>query len=104
MPVVPTTAAPAPAPSPAAPPPPAARSVDVQDYLFSPASISVPAGTTITWTNAGQSVHTVTADGGAFDTGMFAPGARFSHTFAGAGTFAYRCQIHPSMVASVVVG
>lgn len=75
----------------------------MQDYLFSPASISVPAGTTVTWTNTGQSVHTVTADLGAFDSGTLSSGARFSHTFAAPGTFAYRCRIHSGMVASVVV-
>ncbi|GAC1371305.1 MAG: hypothetical protein NVSMB32_15520 [Actinomycetota bacterium] len=51
----------------------------------------------------GQGEHTVTADGGAFDTGMFAPGARFVHTFRTPGTFAYHCQIHSNMTGNVVV-
>ena len=43
--------------------------VSIVDFAFQPASIEVPAGSTVTWTNTGAAPHTVTADDGAFDSG-----------------------------------
>ncbi len=75
--------------------------VDIVDDAFRPASISVPAGTTVTWTNRGGSSHTVTGTG--FDSVMTRPGATFSFTFATAGTFRYVCSFHSGMSGTVVV-
>jgi plastocyanin len=72
-------------------------------YAFSPTSISVAAGSTVTWTNTTDAPHTVTADGGQFSSSIVNPGQTFSHTFASAGTFAYHCTVHPYMTASVIV-
>jgi plastocyanin len=77
--------------------------VTIVDFAFQPASLEVPAGTTVTWTNSGAAPHTVTADNGAFDSGRLAPGASFSQTFGTAGTFTYHCEIHPQMTGSIVV-
>jgi hypothetical protein len=77
--------------------------VSIVDFLFSPGSVAVDAGGTVTWTNNGPSLHTVTATDGSFDSGQMAAGASFSHTFASAGTFSYFCAIHPDMVGSVTV-
>ena len=46
-----------------------ANAVSIVDFAFQPASIEVPAGSTVTWTNTGAATHTVTADDGAFDSG-----------------------------------
>lgn len=73
------------------------------DYAFSPASITVKAGSAVTWTNTGSAPHTVTADDGSFDSGSLANGATFSHTFAKAGTFTFHCAIHSTMKGTVVV-
>lgn len=70
---------------------------------FSPASMTIKAGTALTWTNADNVTHTVTADDGSFDSGNVASGATFSHTFATAGTFAYHCNIHSSMHGTITV-
>jgi hypothetical protein len=54
-------------------------------------------GGTVTWSNDGQSAHTVTANSGSFDSGNLDPGQSFSHTFTQPGTFAYYCQYHRSL-------
>ncbi|MGH2615270.1 MAG: cupredoxin domain-containing protein [Thermomicrobiales bacterium] len=77
--------------------------VQVVDFAFEPASLMVSVGTTVTWTNAGDRPHTVTADDGSFDSGRLDPGEQFSHTFETAGTFSYFCGFHPEMQASVMV-
>lgn len=81
----------------------ASASVSIQNFAFSPGSIQVDAGTTVTWTNNDQTTHTVTTDDGSFDSGDVAPGGTFSMTFNTPGTFAYHCKIHPFMTASIVV-
>jgi len=82
---------------------PGANEVFIQGMAFSPSSITVTAGTTITWTNKDVATHTVTSDTKLFDSGNVGSNATFSFTFATAGTYAYHCNIHPSMVASVTV-
>jgi len=79
------------------------QAIAIQGFAFSPASLQVDAGTTVTWTNNDNVAHTVTADDGSFDSGPIQPGASFSHTFATAGTVAYHCSIHPFMTAQIVV-
>ena len=80
---------------------------DANGFGFSPKTITIKVGTTVTWTNMTSSSHTVTSDDGkSFDSGISNPiasGATFSHTFMTAGTFAYHCQIHPSMMATIIV-
>ena len=81
----------------------AGMSASIIDFGFQPASLSVKAGTTVTWKNTGAVAHTVTANDSSFDSGHVAPGASFQHTFTTAGTYAYHCAIHPAMTATVVV-
>jgi plastocyanin len=74
------------------------------DAVFSPSSLVVPVGTTVTWKNVGSVAHTVTGDDLAFnDSGPLDPGESFSKTFAKPGTFTYRCGPHPNMIGTVVV-
>ena len=77
--------------------------VSIVDFAFQPASVEVPVGGTVTWTNTGAAPHTATADGGAFDSGQLAPGAAFSQTFTAACSFPYHCNIHPDMTGTVNV-
>ncbi len=76
-------------------------------FAFSPASLTIKAGTTVTWKNTTTVPHTVTSDDGkSFDSGSskpIAPGGTFSFTFTTAGTFAYHCTIHPFMKATIIV-
>jgi len=82
---------------------PAGAAIKIVDFNFDPNTITVKAGTTVTWTNSGTAPHTVTADDGSFSSQSLASGGTFRRTFATAGTFAYHCAIHSSMKASVVV-
>jgi plastocyanin len=77
--------------------------VSIVSRAYQPATLTVTAGQTVTWTNHALTPHTVTAVGGQFDSGRIDPGESFTVTFATPGTFAYTCTIHPSMHGSVVV-
>jgi plastocyanin len=79
------------------------HAVTIANFAFDPPTLSVAAGTTVTWTNNDTSPHTVTADDGSFDSGNLNPGQSFTFTFAQGGTFAYHCNYHPNMKASIVV-
>jgi plastocyanin len=84
-------------------PEPGEVDVVMLDFDYSPRTVSVPVGTTLTWHNAGAALHTVTARDGYFDSGFAAQGDSFSHTFTTPGTFEYFCVIHPQMIATVEV-
>lgn len=77
--------------------------VSIVDFAFQPKSVTVTAGTAVTWTNEAGQAHTVTSDGGSFDSGQLAANDSFANVFDTAGTFAYHCSIHPQMTATVVV-
>ena len=77
--------------------------VEVVDFAFEPAMVMIEPGTTVTWTNAGDRPHTVTADDGSFDSGRLDPGEQFSVTFDEPGTFTYFCGFHPEMQGTVMV-
>lgn len=79
------------------------ETIEIEDFQFSPETLEIPVGTTVTWTNTGDAPHTATADDGAFDSGTIDPGGSFSFTFDEAGEFPYHCDIHPRMKASIVV-
>jgi len=78
-------------------------SVAVSDNQFSPASIQVSAGATVTWTWAqGSSLHNVTFPSGTSSANLGAS-TTFTRTFTTAGTFTYQCTIHPGMTGTVKV-
>jgi plastocyanin len=77
--------------------------VQMKDFLFSPATVTVHVGDLITWRNTGKTPHTATADDGSFDTGTVTPGQSASHMFTKPGTFTYYCTIHPNMKGTVRV-
>ena len=77
--------------------------VEIINFAFSPRSIEVDAGTTVAWRNTDPTAHTVTARDDTFDSGTVDPGSGFETTFAQPGTFAYFCQIHPTMRGSIRV-
>jgi len=70
---------------------------------YNPNPITISAGMTVTWKNNDNTSHTSTSSSAAWDSGVMAPGATFSHTFPSAGTFAYHCSLHPNMVGTVTV-
>jgi plastocyanin len=78
--------------------------VKIDNFSFGPATITIPAGATVTWTNNDDVPHVVTSD----DNKMFKSKAldtddRFSFTFTKPGTYNYYCAIHPKMTAKIVV-
>ncbi len=75
----------------------------IADFNFDPQTISVKAGTEVTWTNSDDATHTATADDGSFDTGDLDKGDSKSVTFDKAGSFTYYCRFHPFMKATVEV-
>lgn len=76
---------------------------EIQDFAFRPRRIEVPVGTTIAFANAGAVEHSVTADGGAFDSESIQPGGSATITFTQPGVFPFHCTPHPFMTGSVVV-
>lgn len=75
--------------------------VRIANFAFSPDTITVKAGTKVTWTNEDSTVHTVSATD--FESGEIKPGQSYSRTFSTPGTYDYRCSIHPSMTGKVIV-
>ena len=81
----------------------ATRGVAIRDFAFSPRTVEIRVGDTVTWTNRDSVAHTATARNGSFDTGLLAEGASGSVRFTAAGTYRYVCTPHPEMTGTVVV-
>jgi len=81
----------------------ATHEVAIADFAFAPATLTITAGDTVTWTNEDAVVHTATSVDGAFDSGDLAEGASYSLTFTTPGTYDYLCTPHPSMTGRIVV-
>jgi plastocyanin len=78
-------------------------SINIMNFKFDPTPLTIPVGTTVVWTNQDTAPHTATSDTGAWDSGTLMTGKAFSFTFSQAGTFAYHCNIHPTMHGTVTV-
>lgn len=78
--------------------------VSVSDFSFSPTSAEGSRGSMAVWTFLGPSTHTASdvSGMGLFDSGEQLPGGSYSFTFVGAGTYLYRCQIHPTLMQARV--
>ena len=79
--------------------------VQIKSYAFSPATLTIKAGTKVTWTNYDTAPHTVTVDSGPvkFSSPTLQKGDSFTYTFTTPGTYSYYCAVHPDMTAKVVV-
>ena len=86
-------------------PRPAATSAEVKidNFSFGPGEITVPVGSTATWTNRDDIPHTVVSTDGVFKSKVMDTDEKFSFTFTKPGTFPYFCSIHPKMTGKVVV-
>jgi LPXTG-motif cell wall-anchored protein len=91
-----------------------AASVTVGDNFYSPQTITISAGQSVTWTypSSGSSIHSVTADDGSFNSSpgcpgnvnaCMGPGDTYRHTFSSAGTFPYHCLVHGFAMSGTVV-
>ena len=70
---------------------------------YSPSPVRLALGSSVTWINNDNTAHTSTADGGAWNSAVIAPGRTFTRTFTTAGSFPYHCTIHPGMVGTIEV-
>nr|WP_297625026.1 cupredoxin family copper-binding protein [Nocardia sp.] len=95
-----STSAPATAPANA---PAGPNAVTITNFAFTPATLTVPVGTTVTWTNRDEEPHNISPAAGGFKSPNMGTGATYTFTFTKAGTFAYVCSIHPFMHGTVVV-
>ena len=77
--------------------------VVVDNFSFGPAVVTVPVGTTVTWTNHDDIPHNVVSPERKFKSPVLDTDEAFSHTFEVAGTYKYYCSIHPRMTGQVVV-
>jgi plastocyanin len=77
--------------------------VMAKDFMFAPTSISVAAGSTVTWTNRDDEPHTIVSEGGLFRSGALDTNESFSFRFDKPGTYRYACSIHPRMVGTIIV-
>lgn len=77
--------------------------VKIDNFSFSPATVTIPAGTTVRWTNRDDIPHTVVSDDKAFESKVLDTNEEFTYTFTKPGTYGYFCSIHPKMTAKIVV-
>ncbi|MGB8309668.1 MAG: plastocyanin/azurin family copper-binding protein [Methanoregula sp.] len=103
-PSTPTTTASTPAPV------TGAVTVNIQNFAFSPASITISHGTTVTWVNQDSVNHQILndaagtfAEGALFSSDSLLNGKSYSFTFDTPGTYPYHCSIHPYMKGTVIV-
>ncbi len=84
---------------------PATAEVKIDNFSFGPATLTVPVGTSVTWTNRDDIPHTVvsTDDPKSFKSKVLDTDEKFSFTFSKAGTYPYFCSIHPKMTGKVIV-
>ncbi len=75
----------------------------IKDFMYAPMSITVKAGTKVTWLNMDDEPHTVVSDTGLFRSGGLDTNETFSYRFDKPGSYHITCSIHPRMVATIVV-
>jgi plastocyanin len=78
-------------------------SATIQNVAFSPNTITIASGSTVTWTNRDGAAHTVTADDGSWGSSTLRQGGTYSHVFTSLGSYTYHCAIHPFMKGTLVV-
>jgi plastocyanin len=77
--------------------------VKIDNFVFGPQTMTVPVGTTVTWTNSDDIPHTAVSTDGVFKSKVMDTDETFSYTFTQAGTYSYYCTIHPKMTGQIVV-
>ncbi len=77
--------------------------VNIDNFSFTPASLAVPAGAKVTWTNRDDIPHNVISVEKRFGSPVLDTDEKFTHSFTDAGEYAYFCSIHPRMTGKVLV-
>ena len=86
-------------------PTPAAMQISatIQNFAFSPNTITITSGSAVTWTNRDGVAHMVRADDGSWGSSTLGRGGTYSHVFTSSGSYTYHCAVHPYMTGTVVV-
>jgi plastocyanin len=82
---------------------PPANEITIQSMAFTPQTLTVPVNSTVKWKNLDGITHTVTSDNATWDSGNIPAGSTFKFTFTATGTFHYHCNIHQSMLGTIIV-
>src|SRR6266478_4166043 len=78
--------------------------VAIDNFSFSPNTLTLSVGATVTWTNHDNVPHVVSSADNQFKKStVLKTGQSFSHTFATTGTYSYFCSIHPRMTGKIIV-
>ena len=77
--------------------------VKIDNFSFAPATLTLQAGTTVSWTNRDDIPHMVVSDDKLFKSKVLDTDEKFSYTFSKPGTYPYFCSLHPKMTGKVVV-
>ena len=77
--------------------------VAIQNYAFSPSTLTIQKGANVTWTNYDSVQHHVVSDSSAFSSPLLNKGDTYTHQFNNTGSFSYICSIHPYMKGTIVV-
>jgi plastocyanin len=81
----------------------ASNEVTIDNFSFTPQTLTIPAGATVKWTNKDDVPHTVVETNRKFKSKALDTDETFSFTFTDPGTYEYFCSVHPKMVAKVIV-
>jgi amicyanin len=77
--------------------------IKIANFTFDPPTLTIKAGTTVTWINADDIPHVVSEKDGKFRSGALDTDDSFSQSFTTAGTIEYFCAIHPHMTGKIIV-
>ena len=75
----------------------------IANFSFEPATLTIKAGTTVTWVNHDDEPHTATATDKRFNSKTLDNGDRFSQEFKAPGVYNYYCALHPKMTGKIIV-
>src|SRR5258705_10779045 len=79
------------------------NTIVLEHFHFAPASLTVTAGTTVSWENRDEEPHTVMSNDGFFRSGGLSQNDVFTFKFDTPGTYKFLCSIHPQMIGTIVV-
>jgi len=82
----------------------AVQPISIAEFSFSPATLTITVGDSVTWTNSDPLAHTVTSATNIWNSGPLNQSGTFQHTFTQPGIFPYFCSIHPTMHGTILVG
>jgi plastocyanin len=82
---------------------PGPQEILISSFMFMPMQLTVKAGSTVTWTNLDEEVHTVVSDSGMFRSGAIDTNEHFAFLFEKPGIYHFTCSLHPRMFGTVIV-